>query len=109
MGAQATIQKGYALLPVQAAALPGGRVARRVTSGNRHVCVWADDGTVWCWGSNGFGELGAAGGTQPDPVQVTLAGTATLVAAGGNSTCAVLANNSVYCWGRNNRGQLGKG
>lgn len=107
--AHASIPNGYALSPVQAAALPGGRVARRITSGRDHVCALADDGTVWCWGYNGYGELGVSGGAQPDPVQVTLGGAATLVAAGGNSTCAVLANNSVYCWGRNNRGQLGKG
>ena len=107
--AHASIPNGYALSPVQAAALPGGRVARRITSGRDHVCVLADDGTVWCWGDNSFGQLGVAGGNQPDPVQVTLGGVATLIAAGGNTTCAALANNSVYCWGRNNRGQLGKG
>ena len=108
--AHASIPNGYALSPVQAAALPGGRVARRITSGNRHVCVLADDGTVWCWGENGFGQVGDSSlSNQPDPVQVTLGGAATLVAAGGNTTCAVLTNNSVYCWGRNNRGQLGKG
>ncbi len=107
--AHASIPDGYALSPVQAAALPGGRVARRITSGNDHVCVLAHDGTVWCWGDNSFGQLGVGGGNQPNPVQVTLGDTATLVVAGGNSTCAVLVTNAVYCWGRNNRGQLGNG
>ena len=96
--------------PVQAAALPGGRVARAITSGKRHVCVLANDATVWCWGENGFGQAGQSSLTnQADPAQVTLSAGARLVVAGGNSTCAVLTTNDVMCWGRNNRGQLGNG
>ncbi len=97
-------------VPVQAAALPGGRVARQITSGRRHVCVLAQDGTVWCWGENGFGQSGDAGLVNvADPVQVPIGSPATSVAAGGNSTCAVLSTHAVQCWGRNNRGQLGNG
>ena len=107
--AHAGLANGRSTTPVQAGALPGGRVARSITSGNRHVCVLANDGTVWCWGSNSAGELGVSGGNQADPVQVALAATARLVVAGGNSTCAVLTTDEVWCWGRNNRGQLGNG
>ena len=98
------------LVPVQAAALPDGRVARSITSGKGHVCVLAQDGSVWCWGDNGFGQSAEASLTiRTDPVRVTLADTATMVVAGGNSTCAVLTNSQLWCWGRNNRGQLGVG
>ena len=107
--AHAGLSNSRSTTPVQAAALPGGRVARAITSGKRHVCVLADDATVWCWGYNGFGEAGVSGGNQLDPVQVTLSAGARLVVAGGNSTCAVLTTNDVMCWGRNNRGQLGNG
>lgn len=107
--AHAGLSNDRSLLPVQAAALPNGRVARRITSGNHHVCVLADDGTVWCWGDNGFGELGVSGGVQADPVQVPLPTTATLVAAGSTNTCAVLSNTNVMCWGANSYGQLGNG
>ena len=107
--AHASLASSRSRVPVRAATLPGGRVAQRIASGNDHVCVVADDGPVWCWGRNGFGELGIAGGSQPDPVQVVLGATATLVAAGGNTTCAVLSTNAVKCWGKNNRGQLGNG
>ncbi len=107
--AHAGLSNSRSTTPVQAAALPGGRVARAITSGKRHVCVLASDATVWCWGDSGFGETAIAGGVQQNPVQVTLSAGARLVVAGGNSTCAVLTTNEVMCWGRNNRGQLGNG
>ena len=107
--AHAGLSNSRSTTPVQAAALPGSRVARTITSGKGHVCVLADDATVWCWGSNSSGEVGVPGGNQLDPVQVTLSAGARLVVAGGNSTCAVLTTNDVMCWGRNNRGQLGNG
>jgi alpha-tubulin suppressor-like RCC1 family protein len=107
--AHAGLSNSRSTTPVQAAALPGGRVARTITSGKGHVCVLADGATVWCWGSNSSGQVGVAGGNQLDPVQVTLPAGARLVAAGGNSTCALLVTDAVMCWGRNNRGQLGNG
>jgi len=108
--AHSSLPGDQALTPVQASALPGGRVARQITSGDAHVCVLANDGSVWCWGNNGSGAVGHASlMNQSDPVQVSLASSASVVAAGGNSTCAVLTNLSVMCWGRNSRGQLGNG
>ena len=97
------------LVPVQTTALPGTRIAKRIVAGANHTCVLATDGTVWCWGDNGWGALGVSGGIQADPVQVVLGATATMIAAGGFTTCAVLSDNSVKCWGRNNKGQLGNG
>jgi len=99
----------FSKTPVQTTALPGSRIARRIVAGANHTCVLATDGTVWCWGDNGWGALGVAGGTQADPVRVMLGATATMIAAGGAETCAVLSDNSVQCWGRNNKGQLGNG
>ena len=97
------------LVPVQTTALPGSRIAKRIVAGVNHTCVVATDGTVWCWGYNGYGSIGVPDGNQSDPVQVTLGATATMIAAGGFTTCAVLSDNSVKCWGRNNKGQLGNG
>lgn len=108
--AHASLVDDMSSTPVQAAALPGGRVARQITSGDSHVCVLANDGSVWCWGENGAGELAQSNLlNQRDPVQVTLSTTATLVVAGGQTTCAVLSTNAVMCWGKNNRGQRGNG
>lgn len=97
------------LLPVQTAALGGGRVSAKIVAGAEHACVLATDGTVWCWGRNGAGQLGVSAGNKLDPTQVTLGGAATLIAAGGANTCAVLVDNSLVCWGQNTQGQLGIG
>lgn len=100
----------YSTTPVQVAALGGGRTAVRITAGSSHTCVVASDGTVWCWGNNGSGQLGI--GTWANtvtPTQVTLSTTARVVAAGGQTTCALLTDNSVWCWGLNDANQLGIG
>ena len=65
---------------------------------------------VWCWGTNGQGQLGDGTVTQRlAPVPVTgLAGNATEVAAGSRHACAV-QGGAVLCWGDNADGQLGDG
>ena len=98
------------LEPIQTTALPGSRIARRIVAGANHTCVLATDGTVWCWGQNGNGNLGDGSFlNQGDPVQVVLAGTATMIAAGGSTTCAALSDNSLKCWGKGSSGQIGNG
>jgi alpha-tubulin suppressor-like RCC1 family protein len=105
-----TITDSLSVVPVQTAALGGGRIAQRIVAGLNHTCVLATDGTVWCWGENGKGSVGDGSFTnQENPVQVTLANSATKIAAGGSTTCAVLTNKSVQCWGHNNFGQVGIG
>ena len=37
--------------------LPGTRW-RTIASGLGHICGIRDDGTLWCWGANDFGQLG---------------------------------------------------
>ncbi|MEM9488383.1 MAG: hypothetical protein AAGC55_04525 [Myxococcota bacterium] len=34
------------------------RAAISVHAGGRHACAQSDDGCVWCWGANDFGQLG---------------------------------------------------
>jgi len=107
---KSSLADDFSLNPVQTTALPGARVARRIVAGANHTCVLATDGTVWCWGQNGNGNLGD--GTflnQGDPVQAVLGGTATILAAGGSTTCAALSDNSLKCWGKGNSGQIGNG
>jgi alpha-tubulin suppressor-like RCC1 family protein len=81
----------------------------QLAAGTRHSCARFSDGTVRCWGSNQYGQLGN-GTTAPDagpfpPVQAQVAGTTDLV-AGYRHTCAI-AQTHVYCWGANGFGQLG--
>jgi alpha-tubulin suppressor-like RCC1 family protein len=88
-----------------------------VTAGGGHSCALMPDQSVWCWGENGFGQLGNGTATaSPVPVQVTGLPAATNVSAGqapnifdAQHTCAVDTASQVWCWGANDYGQLGNG
>jgi len=103
-----TFSGDFSLVPIQVSALPGLRIAKRIVAGTNHTCVLATDGTVWCWGQNGNGNLGD--GTfliRGIPVQALLGTTAVMISAGGSTTCASLSDDSLKCWGKGNSGQIG--
>lgn len=84
--------------------------ATAITTGSDHACALLADGTVWCWGGDGYGQLGPATNTTSyAPVKVTGLAGVTSVKAGGFFTCALLASGAVSCWGYNANGQLGDG
>lgn len=79
-----------------------------MSRGGHHTCALLATGSVVCWGSNAYAQLGD--GTFVDrgaPVRVAnLPGAATAVAAGATSACAVVAGG-VWCWGFGPSGELG--
>ena len=94
--------------------------ATAVSAGIWSSCALHNDGTISCWGSNRFGQLGnGTGGTlhdhNPVPVKVTGIDDATAITTGtggrfdGSHSCALHQNGTISCWGRNNFGQLGNG
>ncbi len=88
----------------------GGTVLQ-VASGGNHSCALLGNGSVKCWGYNGYGQLGY-GHTSPLPSPVAetvnLGGaSAYYVTTGGNHSCALLSTGQARCWGYNGYGQLG--
>jgi len=65
---------------------------------------------VWCWGHNGYGQLGDGTTTNRlTPVQVKNLSGVVQVATGYSHTCALKQDSTVWCWGDNYHGQLGDG
>jgi alpha-tubulin suppressor-like RCC1 family protein len=82
--------------------------------GSGHGCAVKADGTVWCWGDNGWGALGdGSNQNRSSPVQVTrwlgaLLEGVVAASTGTHHACALRGDGSVWCWGLNSRGQLGR-
>ena len=93
--------------------LPTGRTATAVATGGVHTCAILDDGSVWCWGSNTYGQLGignSSTGTwafSPNPVSMPSGVSSTSISMGSSHTCVVTDDGDAYCWGSNTYGQLG--
>ncbi|GMU65359.1 MAG: hypothetical protein AMXMBFR36_16330 [Acidobacteriota bacterium] len=84
--------------------------------GGHHVVVLAQDGSVWAWGDNDYGQVGDGSTTdRASPVQVLgVDGTGLLtdvvsVAVSNRHTLAVRDDGTVLAWGANGYGQLGDG
>jgi hypothetical protein len=92
-----------------------------VSMDNTYACALIPSGaekTVWCWGTNAFGNLGTGDTTfqqyprqvlgLSDPKQVLAFGYAGNTYYNNGTTC-VLEADKVRCWGSNNVGQIGNG
>jgi alpha-tubulin suppressor-like RCC1 family protein len=83
------------------------------TSGSGFACALKTTGTMWCWGDDGFGELGTGltgvAHSSNVPVQVGHQAGWTAVSAGLYTACALAGNGTFWCWGDNRAGQLGNG
>jgi alpha-tubulin suppressor-like RCC1 family protein len=81
-----------------------------VATGVAHTCALKQDGSVWCFGANTFGQLGQ--GTQASsavPLPVVLPAKAVQLSSEANTVCVVLEDGALYCWGRNFEGNIGLG
>jgi alpha-tubulin suppressor-like RCC1 family protein len=90
-------------------AVAGVSDARQVATGNGSTCVVRADRSVWCWGLNNAGELGAGTTSlQPSPTPTRLdLPPVQQVALGAFHGCALLVDGTVRCWGANRFGQVG--
>jgi alpha-tubulin suppressor-like RCC1 family protein len=81
-----------------------------VSAGGYHTCALQGNGTVLCWGSNQYGQLGD-GTTTTRTITAAVTGLTDAVALSTSlyNTCALKAGGSVVCWGWNTFGQLGDG
>jgi len=95
-------------VPVQASGLTGGITA--IMGGHHHSLALKNDGTVWAWGYNYYGQLGNGTNTNSNvPVRVSGLAGITKIAGGGLHSLALKNDGTVWAWGYNYYGQLGNG
>jgi alpha-tubulin suppressor-like RCC1 family protein len=88
---------------------------KAISVGINHSCAIGIDDTMWCWGSDVYGEVGngSTNVNQASPVAVDISGsipdTWKNIAAGGYNSCAIGSDDLLYCWGYDGSGQLGNG
>ena len=98
----------------------GGKAPWLVSAGYLHVCAVTFDQTLYCWGSNQYGQRGdGTTSTTSLPTKVVNDGALAnkLFVAGPimssdssyEYTCALSRDYIASCWGRNGVGQLGNG
>ena len=114
VGDNSTTQR---LLPVQVKDAAGTGYLSGITviqGGTYHSLALKNDGTVWAWGYNNYGQLGDNSTTQRNiPVQVKdAAGTGylsdmTAIAGGQYHSLALKNDGTAWAWGQNSYAQLG--
>lgn len=88
----------------------GISTAVAITAGAYHACAVLDNGTVWCWGQNHYGQLGNGSLTAltlNTPAQVREISAPVRLVAGYWHTCALLTDGAMRCWGLDGWGELG--
>lgn len=88
----------------------------KLFAGANHNCGIKEDGSLWCWGKNQYGQAGI-GNVDINPVKTAMkvlqdepavsGVTWQSAALGENHTCALSSAGKIYCWGGNYRFQLG--
>jgi probable HAF family extracellular repeat protein len=105
------------------ARVPGLQKAKDTAASSAHSIAALEDGTVWTWGSNIYGELGGAGDISYTPTSVPvqvkapngagyLTGVTAVAAADGSTgrfSMALRSDGTVWTWGYNVFGILATG
>ncbi len=118
LGRGNTIDRGRQSSDFPLAAIDLAGRAKQISVKAAHVCAVMEGaaGTVKCWGSNFYGQLGLGDdnnrgdtvgemGSQLPPVNLGASQVATAVVAAGGFSCALLASGTVKCWGKNGDGE----
>src|ERR1044071_645670 len=112
LGNNSTISSGVPV-PVYTGGALAGVTLIQISAGNSATCALSSTGAAYCWGYNGYGELGNNSNTDSRvPVAVSTSGvllgvTLTAIANEYTNVCALSSTGAAYCWGQDNFGQLG--
>lgn len=89
---------------------PAMQGAGKLAMSAGHTLMIGNDGSVWAWGQNDYGQLGLGDNTERlTPVKIESISNITAVAVGDNHSLALDQDGNVWAWGRNHIYQLGDG
>jgi hypothetical protein len=84
-----------------------------ISCGLHHSLALSEDGLVYGWGYNNWGQTGSGTGKYKDTMPKKLKGfdneKVKAISCGGYHSLALTSNGRVYSWGYNGNGQLGQG
>jgi len=75
--------------------------------GQYFSCAKRKSGAIYCWGSNGSGQMGLGTEASPKTKPIKSLGSGIILTTGGSHTCALKSDQTLWCWGSNASGQLG--
>ena len=82
----------------------------KIDAGQDFCLALKNNGTLWAWGRNYFGQLGnGTNGNSDAPIQIGAASNWTGISAGGYHSQALQTDGVLWVSGFNNYGQLGTG
>lgn len=89
---------------------PSRRASELLVVGDSRACALTPDGAAWCWGDNGYGQLGDGTSIERSrPVLVQGGHHFVALTSGEEFVCGVDTAGLAWCWGQGSDGQLGNG
>lgn len=83
---------------------------KMVAKGSDHAIAVREDGTLWSWGQNKYGQLGDGSGFSTIvPIQIGTSSGWDKVYAKYDNSFAIMKDGSLWAWGMNGGGSLGDG
>jgi alpha-tubulin suppressor-like RCC1 family protein len=75
----------------------------QLSSYGTHTCGITTTNRAYCWGSNGWGQLGGGSNASQSNTPITVSTTLSFkqISTGADHSCAVTTDNKAYCWGHN--------
>jgi alpha-tubulin suppressor-like RCC1 family protein len=81
-----------------------------ISAGGAHSMAIKNNGTLWAWGYNFYGQLGIGDyANRSSPVQIGSLNTWAKVHCGHTYTIAIKNDGTLWAWGTNDAGELGLG